>query len=95
MASMISGGGLYPCEELFVIEQQVWLHPAAKEAIDPNPFGLAGKLGLNEAHRVCRAAHVSPFNRGRFLETPRVPFGKPPPKFIANGVHVRRDDNDL
>jgi hypothetical protein len=81
--------------ELLVGQQQKRFGAAAKKNIDPDAVRLGGELGLNEPERVGRAADVAPFDGGCFTEPSAMPLVEASSEFVANGLVVRRDEDDV
>ena len=80
--------------ELFVGQQQKRFGAAAEENVDADAIRLGDELGLHEPERVRRAAGVAPFDGGALTEPFAMPLAEALSEFVANGLVVRRDEDD-
>ena len=77
-----------------VCQQQKRFGTAAEKNVDANAVGFGGELGLHEAQRVRRAAHVAPLDGDASAESPAMPLVEATPELVANRLVVRGDDDD-
>ena len=80
--------------EFFVGQQQKRFGAAAKKNIDADAVRFGCEFGLHEAQRVGGAADVAPFDGDAFAEMFAMPLIEAAGELVANGLVVRRDDDD-